>query len=74
MAKKYLDTKQSTIEAAVLDVWNNAAEEQEAIHDAARMFVDDTMGEQLMGPKATAAAQKKWEKKQDNEKDKEEEV
>ena len=62
MGKKYLDTKQSTIEASVLDVWADSAEEQKAIRSAARMVVDDTMGEQLMGPKATAAAQKKWEK------------
>ena len=74
MGKKYLDTKQDTIEAAVLDVWVDAAEEQEAIQSAARMVVDDTMGEQLMGPKATAAAQKKWEedrKKREDEKKKE---
>ena len=46
MGKKYLDTKQNTVEASVLDVWVNAAEEQEAINDAARMFVDDTIDEQ----------------------------
>ena len=62
MGKKYLDTKQDTIEAAVLDVWVDAAEEQEAIQSAARMVVDDTMGEQLMGPKARAAKQANWEK------------
>ena len=39
MGKKYLDTKQNTIEAAVLDVWVDAAEEQKAIHDAAKMIV-----------------------------------
>ena len=45
MGKKYLDTKQDTIEAAVLDVWVDAAEEQKAIQSAARMVVDDTIAE-----------------------------
>ena len=45
MGKKYLDTKQSTIEAAVLDVWVDAAEEQKAIRSAARMIVGDTIDE-----------------------------
>ena len=39
MAKKYLDTKQSTIEASVLDVWTKSSEEQEAIRNAAEMMV-----------------------------------
>ena len=39
MGKKYLDTKQDTIEAAGLDVWVDSAEEQEAIQSAARMII-----------------------------------
>jgi hypothetical protein len=41
MGKKYLDTKQSTIEASVLDVWADSAEEQKAIRSAARMVVGE---------------------------------
>jgi hypothetical protein len=43
MAKKYLDTKQSTIEASVLDVWAKSSEEQEAIRNAAEMMVQEKM-------------------------------
>ena len=46
MGKKYLDTKQNTVEASVLDIWAKSSEEQEAIRNAARMFVDDTIDEQ----------------------------
>ena len=41
MGKKYLDTKQSTIEASVLDVWAKSSEEQEAIRNAAEMMVQE---------------------------------
>ena len=57
MGKKYLDTKQSTIEAAVLDVWVDAAEEQKAIRSAARMIVDDTIDEQGFGGLKTSRQQ-----------------
>ena len=57
MGKKYLDTKQNTIEAAVLDVWVDAAEEQEAIQSAARMVVNDTIREMEQDdPRQTGAA------------------
>ena len=43
MGKKYLDTKQSTIEASVLDVWAKSSEEQEAIRNAAKMIAQEKM-------------------------------
>ena len=45
MGKKYLDTKQSTIEAAVLDVWAKSSEEQEAIRNAAEMMVQEKISD-----------------------------
>ena len=75
MGKKYLDTKQNTIEAAVLDVWVDAAEEQKAIRSAARMVVDDTMGEQMAGWKPSSeqeAEYKKRKKREDKEEKKKE--
>jgi len=68
MGKKYLDTKQSTIEAAVLDVWVDAAEEQKAIRSAARMFVDAEFEEDVEAPEpppkeASDSQQAKWLKK-----------
>ena len=76
MGKKYLDTKQNTVEASVLDVWVNAAEEQEAINDAARMFVDDTMGEQMAGwkPSSEQEAEYKKRKKREDEEEKKKEI
>ena len=41
MGKKYLDTKKSTIEASVLDIWAKSSEEQEAIRNAAEMMVQE---------------------------------
>ena len=45
MGKKYLDTKQSTIEASVLDVWAKSSEEQEAIRNAAEMMVQEKISD-----------------------------
>ena len=45
MGKKYLDTKQSTIEASVLDVWTKSSEEQEAIRNAAEMVVQEKISD-----------------------------
>ena len=55
MGKKYLDTKQSTIEAAVLDVWVDAAEEQKAIQSAARMVVREMEMDSAEAAKAAKA-------------------
>ena len=42
MGKKYLDTKQNTLEAAVLQVWQVAAEEMDPVNPkaAAKKFRD----------------------------------
>ena len=42
MGKKYLDTKQNTLEAAVLQVWQVAAEEMDPVNPkaAAKKFKD----------------------------------
>ena len=42
MGKKYLDTKQNTLEAAVLKVWQVAAEEMDPVNPkaAAKKFKD----------------------------------
>ena len=45
MGKKYLDTKQSTIEASVLDIWAKSSEEQEAIRNAAEMVVQEKISD-----------------------------
>ena len=45
MGKKYLDTKQSTIEASVLGVWAKSSEEQEAIRNAAEMMVQEKISD-----------------------------
>ena len=45
MGKKYLDTKQNTIEASVLDVWAKSSEEQEAIRNAAKMIAQEKMSD-----------------------------
>jgi len=61
MGKKYLDTKQSTIEASVLDVWVDAADEREAIKDAARMFVGGAEFEEQAKYKTSPdSEQEKW--------------
>ena len=43
MGKKYLDTKQNSIEASVLNVWAKSSEEQEAIRNAAKLFAQEKM-------------------------------
>ena len=45
MGKKYLDTKKSTIEASVLDIWAKSSEEQEAIRNAAEMMVQEKISD-----------------------------
>ena len=41
MGKKYLDTKQNTLEAAVMKVWQVAAEEMDPVNPkAAKKFKD----------------------------------
>ena len=56
MGKKYLDTKQSTIEASVLDVWAKSSEEQEAIRNAAEMMVQETNVKNPFSPDDAQAA------------------
>ena len=73
MGKKYLDTKQDTIEAAVLDVWVDSAEEQEAIQSAARMIIGE--GEKHHRDNPHPAGSSKWHaynKRMQAAKDKEE--
>ena len=67
MGKKYLDTKQSTIEAAVLDVWVDAAEEQKAIQSAARMVVNDTIRENGGGDDAEAKRKEALRRKREKD-------
>ena len=43
MGKKYLDTKQNTIEASILDVWAKSSEEQKAIRNAAKMIAQEQL-------------------------------
>ena len=43
MGKKYLDTKQNTIEASILDVWAMSSEEQKAIRNAAKMIAQEQL-------------------------------
>ena len=43
MGKKYLDTKQTTVEASILDVWVKSSEEQESIRNAAKMIAQEKM-------------------------------
>ena len=62
MGKKYLDTKQNTIEAAVLDVWVDSAEEQKAIRSAARMVVGAPEFEEQV-KQSPDSEQEKWRKK-----------
>ena len=54
MGKKYLDTKQNTIEASVLDVWTKSSEEQEAIRNAAEMFVKEKYDQAAIDAKTDA--------------------
>jgi len=54
MGKKYLDTKQNTIEASVLDVWAKSSEEQEAIRNAAEMFVKEKYDQAAIDAKTDA--------------------
>ena len=37
MSKKYLETKNNSLESSILGVWKTAIEEGEAIRDAAQM-------------------------------------
>ena len=60
MGKKYLDTKQNTVEASILDVWVKSSEEQEAIHDAARMFVEAEKDHRKNPHPAGSRAWQKW--------------
>ena len=54
MGKKYLDTKQNTIEASVLDVWTKSSEEQEAIRNAAEMVVKEKYDQAAIDAKTDA--------------------